>query len=375
VQYNHPRASVSGITTIGIFNAIGCSRCANAIDTPRVVDTDCPEAGDRTCACVGFQTDRPLTMPPNDILLDTGIFGPGTTPNPMGVRNIDFDVIEVANGAKVGDYGAYLQMRGDWFALLSQNAWKPGTGVSDSHRITVEHAGWARTYVLGTGDDPSALDVPTFDASVKAGRMVVSAGPWIQVTARGVDKGGPGDTVRSKRGRVRLQVDVRSPAWIPVDEVRIVAIRGFGAENVEVRAFDATTKPRVKPVPADFQSNGGTSRFRGSIAVQDSGDYMLLVEAGPKLAGGTPASPEIVNVVEPEVVPLAFTNPILVDVGGDGFALPAPAAARTGAAPGRMTGVTQAARAAAVRRGEHFPLYGFRLDLAEARAFQAGAGR
>jgi hypothetical protein len=117
-------------------------------------------------------------MAPNDILLDTGILGPGTTPNPGGVRNLDFDVMEIANGAKVGDYPSYLQMREDWFSLLAQNAFKPGTGVSDSHRITVEHAGWSRTYVLGAGDDPANLDVAAFDAAVKAGRMVVSAGPW-----------------------------------------------------------------------------------------------------------------------------------------------------------------------------------------------------
>ena len=375
IQYNHPRASVSGITTIGIFNAIGCSRCANAIDTPCVEDTDCPAGGEQFCGCVGFQPDRPLSMPPNTILLDTGILGPGTTPNPNGVRNLDFDLIEVANGAKVGDYGAWLQMRADWFALLSQNVFKPGTGVSDSHRITVEHAGWSRTYVLGAGDDPAALDVPTFDANVKAGRMVVSAGPWIQVKVRGIDKGGPGDTVRGKRGRVRLQIDVRSPAWIPVDEVRIVTIRGFGAEFVEVRPFDATTKPRVKPLPKDFQSSGGTSRFHGSIAVQYSGDYLVLVEAGPKLGGGTPVSPEIVNVLEPEVVPLAFTNPIFVDADGNGFALPAAATVRTGAASGRMTGVTREARAAAVRRGETFPLYDFHLDPDAARAFVARGGQ
>jgi hypothetical protein len=34
-----------------------------------------------------------------------------------------------------------------------------------------------------------------------------------------------------------------------------------------------------------------------------------------------------------------------------------------------MTGVTRAARAAAVRRGEHFPLYGFQIDPAEAKAY------
>jgi hypothetical protein len=365
IQYNHPRAGVSGLTSIGIFNSIGCNRCSNAIDTTCTTAADCPATGDPECTCVGYQPDRPLAMPPNDILLDTGVLGPGSAPNPQGVRNIDFDVVEIANGAKVGDYAAYLQMRGDWFSLLAQNVLKPGTGVSDSHFITVEHAGWSRTYVLGTGDDPAALDVAGFDANVKAGRMVVSAGPWIQATvkARG-GKRGPGDEVTGGDGAIKLKVDVRSPAWIPVDEVRVVTIRGFGPDDIETRTYDATTKPRVKPTPSNFQSSGGTARFRGSIRIQYSNDYLVIVEAGPKLSAGTPTSPEIVNAVEPDVVPLAFTNPIRVDVDGNGFTLP-PASAIRGRAPaGRMTGVTRAARAQAVARGEHFPLHELRIDPA-----------
>jgi hypothetical protein len=87
----------------------------------------------------------------------------------------------------------------------------------------------------------------------------------------------------------------------------------------------------VKPVPDDFQSNGGTARFRATVPVECPTDCLLLVEAGPKLAAGAAVtSPEIVNAVEPDVVPLAFTNPILVDVGDDGFAFEAPAALRAG---------------------------------------------
>ncbi len=365
VQYNHPRAGVSGLTTIGFFNSIGCNRCSNAIDTACTTDAEC--AAGAECTCVGFQPDRPLTMPPNDLLLDTGVRGPGTGANPNGVRNLDFDVMEIANGAKVSDYAAYLQVRDDWFSLLSQGVLKPGSGVSDSHRITVEHAGWSRSYVLGVGDDPAALDTKAFDASVKAGRMVVSAGPYITVTARGTGTGGPGDTVASANGAIRLTVDVRSPAWIPVDEVRVVTIRRFGPGGVETRTYDATTKPRVKPVPKNFQSNAGTRRFHGTIGITYASDYLVIVEAGPKLGAGTPASPEIVNVIEPDVVPLGFTDPIFVDVGGDGFGLTQSTPLRTTSPAGRMTGVTRAAREAAIRRGEYVPIRELRLDPAVAR--------
>ena len=310
-------------------------------------------------------------MPPNDILLDTGILGPGTTPNPGGVSNLDFDVMEIANGAKAGDYPSYLQMRDDWFSLLAQNAFKPG-----DRRVRTRTASRSSTRAgraptcSALGDDPARARRRRVRRR-REGRAHGGERRSVRPGDRGWRKkgAGPGGTVVSK-GRVRLKVDVRSPAWIPVDEVRVVAIHGFGAANVEVKTFDATTRPRVKPVPDDFQSNGGTSRFRATVPVECPTDCLLLVEAGPKLAAGAAVtSPEIVNAVEPEVVPLAFTNPILVDVGDNGFEFVAPAALRAGPVPGRMTGVTRAARDAAVRRGEHFPLYGFQIDPAEARAY------
>lgn len=365
VQYNHVRAGVSGLTTIGFFNSIGCSRCANAIDTACTVDTDCPAGADRECTCVGYQPDRPLTQPPNDILLDSGVLGPGTTPNPNGTTNLDFDVMELANGADVTGFPGLLQVREDWYSLLNQGVVKPATGVSDSHRITVEHAGWSRTYVLGAGDDPAAFDVARFNQQVRAGAMLVSGGPWIEVTARaGRAKAGMGGTLAAKKGKVRVSVVVRSPAWIPVDEVRVIV-------NGAVQAtFDATTRPRVKPLPKDFQSSGNTTRFNGNVRLNLPADAWVLVEAGTKLlAPGTlPTPPDVVNTIEPGVIPYSSTNPIFVDLGGDGFTPPGLSATltpQTARATGRMTGVRRADRERAARDGEHFPITTFRIPVEE----------
>ena len=101
-------------------------------------------------------------MAPNDILLDTGILGPGHDAESRAAsRNLDFDVMEIANGAQGrATTRRYLaDARRLVLAAARRTSLKPGTGVSDSHRITVEHAGWSRTYVLGAGDDPARLDV------------------------------------------------------------------------------------------------------------------------------------------------------------------------------------------------------------------------
>lgn len=366
VQYNHVRAGVSGLTTIGFFNSIGCNRCANAIDTACTVDTDCPAGADRECTCVGYQPDRPLTQPPNDILLDTGVLGPGSPPNPDGTTNLDFDVMELANGADVTGFPALRQVREDWYSLLNQGVVRPATGVSDSHRLTVEHAGWSRTYVLGAGDDPSAIDVSRFNQQVRAGAMLVSGGPWIEVSARaGRARAGMGGTLAPKNGKVRLAITVRSPAWLPVDEVRVV-VNGVVRET-----FGASTRPRVKALPKRFESSGNTTRFAGTVRLDLSADAWVLVEAGVALPADpdtAPPSPEIVNTIEPGVVPYSSTNPILIDIGGNGFDPPGLAAdlsPQVARSRGRMTGVRRADREAAARHGEHFPLTTFRIPPEE----------
>ena len=355
IQYNHVRAGVSGLTNIGFFNSIGCGRCANAIDTTCTVDGDCPAGPEQSCTCVGYQPDRPIDAPPNDLLLDAGILGPGSTPNPGGVRNIDFDVMEIANGAREGDFPSLLAVRRDWFSLLAQDVRKFGTAVSDSHRATVEHAGWGRTFVLGTGDDPSALDLSAFNAQVRAGAMVMSTGPYVEVTAKGTGRAGAGATIASK-GRVTLSIRVTSPAWIPVDEVRVL-VNGAVAQT-----FDASSKPAVNPVPADVESSGKTLRFKGKAKVALERDSFIIVEAGVPIPGDGqpgPTSPEPLNTVVPGVVPYAATNPIFVDVGDDGYTPPGLPAV---AAAGRMTGVRRAERDAAIARGDYLPLYQLRLS-------------
>jgi hypothetical protein len=327
-------------------------------------------------------------MAPNDILLDDGVLGPGSTANPDGFDNLDFDVMEIANGAKDGDFPGWRQVRRDWLSLLNQGIFRPGTAVSDSHRITVEHAGWARTFVRGVGDDPAALDVNAFNTQVKAGNMLMSAGPYIDFTARtSAGAGGLGQLVNAPAGRVKLSIRVRTPAWMPIEEVRVIG-NGF-----VVASFDATTAPRVRPTPANFQKSGGTLRFRGVVPMTVTQDTYFIVEAGPKIPASIttlPVPPPIVDIVAPDVVPLAVTNPIFIDKDGNGSfnppglpvmtvrAAPTSMWARLGSlvdrllarlggeavaegAPGEMTGVTDEKKAEAAKRGEFFPIYEFSI--------------
>ncbi|MFQ5691321.1 MAG: CehA/McbA family metallohydrolase, partial [Gemmatimonadota bacterium] len=269
VQYNHPRAGVAGLTVIGFFNNIG------------------------------YDPDLPITSPPNDILLDNDIFGPGISgiPNPNGFRNIDFDVMEIANTTSIPQY---LAVRRDWLSLLNQTDFAtvpfiPGTAVSDSHRLVLEEAGYFRTYVGGVGHDPTALDVTLFDDNVKAGNMIGTTGPFIEFSVEENDGGasaGLGQTLTPATSDVVLEIRVQATNWIPVEEVRVIA-NGF-----VVMTFDGTTLPAVRPAPNNplSQGKGQVERFEAEIPVSLSADTYFIVEAGAKL-DPLPSSPDFVNKI------------------------------------------------------------------------------
>jgi hypothetical protein len=191
VQYNHPRATLAGLTSIGIFTNIG------------------------------YEPDRPLTAAPNDLLLDRDVLGPGRSGvmNPDGYRNIAFDTVEVANGLTLT---SYLAVRRDWLSLLNQTDFTTipslaGTAVSDSHRVTVETPGYCRTYVFGAGDDPARLGEALFDGRVRAGAMVGTNGPIVSAHLEGAGDAaaGPGETLHSTTGHVTLVVTVDAARGSP----------------------------------------------------------------------------------------------------------------------------------------------------------------
>ena len=136
------------------------------------------------CTCVGYQPDRPISMAPNDILLDDGVLGPGTTANPDGFTNLDFDVLEIANGGQ----GRRLPGLAPGAARLALAA-EPGHLQAGDRRLRLApHHGRAR----GLGAllrarrrrRSPALNVATFNEQVKAGAMMVSGGPFIDFTVR-----------------------------------------------------------------------------------------------------------------------------------------------------------------------------------------------
>jgi hypothetical protein len=249
----------------------------------------------------------PLEDAPNHELLEAA---PGTR-----TRAIDFDAIELMNG---DSRAQYLLVREFWHSLLRQGLRRTATANSDTHGPD-DIAAYPRNYVYLDGERGS-WDEEQFDAAVLSGRLFGTNGPLIAAfTANGARIG---DEVAAPGGRVVVELAVAAAPWVPVDEVRLLA-------NGELVRFWHELPGGASPP---------VMRLRERVELTLERDSFLTLEAGAPLD----AAPEVwaeghpgdyAEVVARGFTPAAFSNPIWVDVDGDGrFAAPGlpPPPARAG---------------------------------------------
>jgi len=227
----------------------------------------------------GYDRTLPLDAPENEPLVRRTAAD--------GTRAIDFDAIEVMNG---DSWPQYLAVRADWYALLRQGVRCTATANSDSHAPS-QLTAYPRNYVrVGeAGDDPQR-----FDAALLAGRSFGTTGPRVRELR--VNGGSLGDLVAAERGRVHVEYAVDGAGWVPIDEVRILV-------NGEV-------------------VRAGRERS-GAFDLALARDAFVTLEAGAPLdadpAAWIRAHPGLyTEVIAPGFVSTAFTNPVFVDVDGNG---------------------------------------------------------
>ncbi len=243
----------------------------------------------------GFEPDLPLTAAENAWFSD---------PNPAGDTLLDWDAVEVVNRFS---WPLYLEVRRDWFSLMNQGVFITGTGNSDSHAAEVELAGFPVNLLPRCGD---AADAACLVDGMRAGRNSVSNGPVVELDVLGAGPGG--SVVAPTDGVVVVRARVQAASWVMVPQVRLVV-------NGEV-------------VRTEERDDDGIDRFEdGRLdrtfqwTVQPQADAWILVEAGWELDPDLQVddrSGEVYARVAPGYVPLGFTNPVRVDIDGDGWTAP-----------------------------------------------------
>lgn len=188
-----------------------------------------------------------------------------------------------------------------WLQMLNQGRRVWCVAVSDAHRIFGNGVGGWRTYVPSLTDIPGEIDHEEVIANSKAGRMMITNGPFLEVQT--VDGQPIGSTVIAEAA-VDLNVRVQTPNWLEVDRVQVL-VNGRQPEQYDFR------RDRN---PGMFRD--GVVNFEQTIRVNLQRDAHLIVVAigeGSSLERGWGLDPN------GEMRPVAFTNPIFVDVDRDGF--------------------------------------------------------
>jgi hypothetical protein len=188
----------------------------------------------------------------------------------------------------------------EWLALLETGVRVVGTGNSDSHLVRYYWAGYPRTYVYAPD---GARDPATILTALRAGRVFVTSGPFLEVSIAGSL---PGDRVVAQGGEVLVDVVVRAPAYIDVEELQVFVGRTL-----------VTTLPirHAAPVMQSGTVAAGEAppivRYQGQLRVPVERDAPLVV----RVRSDTPMDDFLGRRA---VIPMAFTNPIFVDADGDG---------------------------------------------------------
>jgi hypothetical protein len=140
-------------------------------------------------------------------------------------------------------------------------------------------------------DDPARVDAADVAAAIRAGRTVVSNGPFLETSVSGV---GPGGLAAAPDGKALLWVRVSAADWVDVSYAEVWV-------NGEV----------VDVLPAGGPPSGSV-RLERTVELTFERDSWLVIlvrgfrELDPVLPGMN-------------AVPFAFNNPIYVDANTDGI--------------------------------------------------------
>lgn len=202
--------------------------------------------------------------------------------------SFDFDALEVANGCDV-DRIEHVTQR-DWFAFLNHGHRIYATGSTDNHRAETGNMGYPRTYLRMPTDDPAGARIDDVRASLKAGRMIVSCGPFVEMALGGAEIG---DTATVESADLELRIRVAAPTWMDVDELDVI-VNGEVMRTIPIASSEVAERFRgVVTVPRPDRARDGwvIARVRGDTP------HGLWARRGPSYA---------------------FTNPIFLDGNDDG---------------------------------------------------------
>lgn len=216
--------------------------------------------------------------------------------------DFEFDAIELVNsGAMQSDW---MRPYRAWFGLLNRGYRIFGVGSSDSHDVSRYIVGQGRTYIQCEDANPAAISISEVCKSLRAGRAGVSLGLFAKIEVN--RRYGPGEVVSASGNRIRVRVEVLGPSWI-------------SATNLTLYANGTVLKSAT--ISSSKAGKGGTKAvFNWDFPRPQRDTWLVAVATGPGVTGPwwATAKPYQPASTRWDPIVIASTNPVWLDVDGDG---------------------------------------------------------
>ncbi|MDO8526494.1 MAG: CehA/McbA family metallohydrolase [Deltaproteobacteria bacterium] len=295
----------------------------------------------------------PYTMESSGLIMDT------------------FTAVELVIGPDVHGNQLWESALPTWFNLLNLGLTPTATGNSDSHQEVAVPLGMPRNFISssvdpadGMGTSFTDIDEEVYAHSINEGHVVVSAGPYIAITAtnENKEKAGVGDTISGKS--ITFDILVEAPDWAWFDTIEIYAnTEPIPAEDngrfamrdealspsefakpyhVPRYVYDATQRFKLSDESLkEWKQKDGkiSARLQITINVKEDTWVVIVAKGTQETEGYRSLFPIVANaLVSPKEAPenfdpaklsefhkdkkvgapaWAFTNPIFIDTDGD----------------------------------------------------------
>ncbi len=194
-----------------------------------------------------------------------------------------------------------------WMQLLNQGHRIPGVVNTDSH-YNHHGSGWLRNWFACSTDDPAEITTDEMIHQAEAGHIVMSTGPFLSVAATSMatsDPVIPGDDIVAADAKVTFHVKVQCPNWLDVNRVQLF-INGRASEE---HNYTRKTSPEL------FGNIEATIKFDSALQVTlDSDAHVIVATIGEGMT-----MERVMGTRYGKRPPIAVSNPIFVDVDGNGF--------------------------------------------------------
>lgn len=190
-----------------------------------------------------------------------------------------------------------------WLQMLNQGYRVPGVANTDSH-YNFHGSGWLRNYIKSPTDDPARIKTLDIVHETERGHIILTNGPFLQVNLQPADGSGEpaiaGDELVVQGGHATLHVRVQCPNWFDIDRIQVF--------------LNGRPDPQL-----NFTRKTTADRFSDRVVKFDQTIQLELKEDTHVIVVAVGENSEVIGENQAMVTPIAISNPIYVDVDGQGF--------------------------------------------------------